>query len=140
VDANNLVSLEHMVPISVWDVDLAQTERYSFRLGRPGEFYVFNQGGQVLEVEDLVVGCAIDQNSPEGRPIVTAIKDCLATKTRTDTARIAAAIYCPLSVIGPDAIDAISRELAGWLIDEKSGARASHRVLMPGRTITMVLD
>ena len=43
VDANNLVSLKHMVPISVWDLDLASSHHTLFRLGRDDERYVFNR-------------------------------------------------------------------------------------------------
>src|SRR5262245_50196377 len=32
VDANNWVSLQELVPISLWDLDLAGTEQFEFRL------------------------------------------------------------------------------------------------------------
>ena len=59
VDANNLVSLAHAVAISLWDLDLAASDDFEVRPGRPAERYVFNPTGQVLELEDLVCGCAL---------------------------------------------------------------------------------
>ena len=76
VDANNLVSLKHCVPISVWDLDLARTAELEFRLGVDGERYVFNAAGQELDLHDLVCGCGLlPGQEPPSLPMVTPIKD-----------------------------------------------------------------
>ncbi len=91
VDINNYISLKYMVPISLWDVELAKTKSYCFRLGKPGESYIFNATGQILDLEDLVCGVAI-QNGTE-QPIVTPVKDSLATKTTDQSRHVVYAVY-----------------------------------------------
>jgi len=55
VDICNYLSLKTLCPISVWDADRADGETIRFRLGRAGEWYVFNEGGQEIDLTDLVV-------------------------------------------------------------------------------------
>jgi DNA/RNA-binding domain of Phe-tRNA-synthetase-like protein len=117
VDANNLVSLLHLLPISVWDIDLADSRRFEFRLGAESEQYVFNSGGQVLELRDLLGGYAFQADSESWKPIVNPVKDSLATKTTAETRNVAAAIYCPLSPeLDATGALAIANELLGWLV------------------------
>lgn len=139
VDANNLVSLSHMVPISLWDLDLADGDRITFRHGRAGESYVFNSGGQVLDLVDLVCGCVLGDGAPDGEPIVNPIKDCLKTKTTPDTTRVAAAIYCPLEVLDEEGIGVLASELASWLSQCGQHARTACGVVMPNGTTTLCL-
>jgi DNA/RNA-binding domain of Phe-tRNA-synthetase-like protein len=111
VDAANRVSLAAGVPISLWDVDKAASSDYVFRLGREGESYIFNLGGQVIDLLDLICGCRVTAAAPEamgGEPIVTPVKDSLATKTDADTRNVVACLYVPT-----DAMAAV--ELATWL-------------------------
>jgi DNA/RNA-binding domain of Phe-tRNA-synthetase-like protein len=137
VDANNLVSLEHLVPISLWDVELANSNEYHFRLGRAEERYVFNRSGQELDLEDLIVGAASDGNTPGARPIVNPVKDSLATKTKESTTQIAAAVYCPLRAMDETRLRAVCGELAGWVVSSNPGARTAHGVLGPGQTLEL---
>jgi DNA/RNA-binding domain of Phe-tRNA-synthetase-like protein len=103
VDANNLVSLIHCVPISLWDVALGGSRSVEVRLGRAGESYVFNPTGQVLELADLVCGCALDSGGAS-RAIVTPIKDSLATKIRESSSELCGCIYYPLAGGGPQRV------------------------------------
>jgi DNA/RNA-binding domain of Phe-tRNA-synthetase-like protein len=113
VDANNLVSLKHGIAISLWDLDLAPGERFEFCLGAPGDTYVFNPSGQVLKLDDLVCGYAVDEGG--GRtPIVNPVKDSLATKTTPQSRRIAACLYCPANE-GLELARGVTNELAAWL-------------------------
>ncbi|MGE5233729.1 MAG: phenylalanine--tRNA ligase beta subunit-related protein [Acidobacteriota bacterium] len=96
VDAANLVSLESLLPISLWDLDRAHAASYVFRAGRPGEAYVFNAGGQTIDLEDLLIGCAVGADGSEV-PCLSPVKDSLATKTAGDTRRMAAVLYAPLA-------------------------------------------
>jgi len=135
VDANNLVSLAHAVAISLWDLDLAATADFEIRLGRPDERYVFNPTGQVLEIEDLVCGCALRDGA--STPIVTPIKDSMATKLREETTRIGGAIYYPLAAGGVEELRGIAEEFLRWLRlcgDEPEGTSA---VLLPGQSVTL---
>jgi len=146
VDSNNLVSLEHMVPISVWDLDLSPSPRFKFTLGAPGESYVFNQAGQELALTDLICGHVLDAdhtpNASEAAwvPIVNPIKDCLRTKTTASTTRVAAALYCPLGQVSAEAIESMAAELAGWLSTCGESSATDHAVLLPDQTLSLGHD
>ena len=112
VDANNLISLRYMLPISILDLDRAEADRFEFRLGGAEERYLFNPAGQLLELADLVCGCRI---GPSGTtPIVTPIKDGMATKIVPATRRLAGVIYFPVKA-GLELLEQANAELAGWL-------------------------
>ena len=99
VDICNYISLKYLLPVSIWDVDLSRTDHFLVRLGKPEESYIFNQAGQHIDLEDLVVGCAVqDLDSPddEGTPIVNPVKDSQETKTHDNSDQITAIIYAPL--------------------------------------------
>jgi DNA/RNA-binding domain of Phe-tRNA-synthetase-like protein len=83
VDAGNVVSLHAGVPISVVDRDLL---RGSPRIDvpPPGSSYVFNRGGQTIDVGGLV--CLFDDDGP-------CAKDAQRTKTTPDTRRVLAVVW-----------------------------------------------
>jgi DNA/RNA-binding domain of Phe-tRNA-synthetase-like protein len=134
VDANNLVSLLHCVPISVWDLDLAGTERFEFRLGAEEERYVFNPSGQELDLRDLVCGCGLVDG--ESRPMVTPIKDSLATKLVDGTTRLAGAIYYPLGC-GRARLEQATAELLRWLEACGADAEGVMAICPPGETVAL---
>lgn len=118
VDVCNYLSLEHVVPISLWDLDRAGTQHFVFRLGRPGEGYVFNDGGQRIDVEDLLVGCRVQEDEdPTEEPIVNPVRDSLATKTTPNTTRVAACIYAPADVFTRASLSSVCRECAELLAE-----------------------
>jgi len=86
VDACNVVSLHSGLPISVVDLDLAVPP---FRLGLapPDTTYVFNAGGQTIDVSGLL--CLIDAEGPTAN----AVKDAMRTKTRPETRRTLSVIW-----------------------------------------------
>ncbi len=92
VDINNAISLASGLPGSIFDADLSGTHLL-LRRGRPGESYVFNPAGQVIDLEDLLVVCRRQEESwvPCGNPV----KDAMATKIRPETQRVAAILYAP---------------------------------------------
>jgi len=75
VDVNNLISLESGLPISLLDL-AAVGERAEIRYGAPGEKYVFNSGGQEIELAGLI--CVL-LNDSETVPV---------TRTRSPTATV----------------------------------------------------
>ena len=93
VDVCNLISLKHLVPASVWDLDLSGTELRA-RRGRSGERYVFNASGQEIELEDLILMA----RDPGDEPMVNPVKDSHATKTHTGTTNAAAVVYFPAAI------------------------------------------
>lgn len=140
VDAANLVSLEHLVPISLWDLDRAGSRRFEFRLGAEGESYAFNQAEQRIQLSDLLTGYAIvGDGGTESRPIVTPVKDSLATKTTAETQRVAACIYYPLSAGTTEQLSAIASELQTWLLLGSGAARGESSICRAGQTVTLTV-
>lgn len=132
VDICNYLSLKHVVPISLWDLDRASARQFVFRLGRPDEGYVFNEGGQYVDVEDLLVGCRVqegDRSTEE--PIVNPVRDSLATKTTADTVRVAACIYAPAEAFPRASLDIACREFADLLAACGEHADVASAVAVP---------
>lgn len=80
VDACNVVSLHSGLPISVVDLSLAKPP---FRVGlaAEGSSYVFNQGGQTIDLGGLL--CLFDADGP----CANAVKDAQRTKTTPQTTK-----------------------------------------------------
>ena len=89
VDLCNIVSLETQVPISLIDLERAGVTAFNVRRGKTGESYVFNAGGQSIELEDLLLTARGDE------PCANAVKDSLATKLGPDARDVLAVIYAP---------------------------------------------
>lgn len=131
VDVCNYVSLRTLLPISLWDLDLAGTDRFTFRLGQADEAYIFNAGGQTIQLEDLIVGCRVVDDEA-GQPIVNPVKDSLATKTTDATRRVAACIYTPLDAVPPDMLAAHCTLFADLLAGCGDGVETAWAVVLPG--------
>ena len=136
VDANNLVSLAHCVPISLWDVALAGSGAVELRLGRTGESYVFNAAGQVLELADLVCGCALDADG-SSRPLVTPVKDSMATKIREGSTELCGCIYYPLNAGSPARLETATAEFLRWLLTCGRNASGALAICLPGQSATL---
>ena len=65
VDVNNVVSLEALLPISIFDIDKLGGQ-CRVRVGREGEGYVFNQSGQWLDVKRCIVCCRLGSGAVPG--------------------------------------------------------------------------
>jgi len=136
VDANNLVSLEACVPISLWDLDLAGARELEVRLGREGEHHVFNLSGQELALRDLVCGCALAAGGSQ--PCITPVKDSMATKVRPETRRVGGIIYYPLARGSLEHLGVVTGALMGWL--ERCGARTRSAAAVVAAGGSAVLD
>lgn len=123
-----------MVPISVWDLDLANTDLFEFRLGQPEERYVFNTVAQELDLKDLVCGCG----KIEGKsiPIVSPIKDSALTKIHGGTSRIAGCIYYSLSHGGTDHLIQIVKEFLACLKTCGNPFEEAIAILLPKSKVT----
>ena len=117
VDINNLVSLETMLPISLIDVRKAGFRDFTCRWGRPGENYVFNPSGQVLELADLLLLSRLPADLPCGTPV----KDSQETKTDGTTVDVLGIVWAP-AAMRDDAAEA-ARRMAD-LIRRHAGAQA----------------
>jgi DNA/RNA-binding domain of Phe-tRNA-synthetase-like protein len=86
VDCGNAVSLHSGLPISVVDLDRARPP-LRVGVGRPGESYVFNQTGQMIDVEGIP--CLYDAEGP----CANAVKDAQRTKTTPETRNILCLVW-----------------------------------------------
>ncbi|MGV3621182.1 MAG: hypothetical protein ACO1OB_10215 [Archangium sp.] len=86
VDACNVASLHSGLPISVVDLSLA---REPFRVGiaPQGTEYVFNRGGQTIDVGGLL--CLFDAEGP----CANAVKDAQRTKTTPETTKTLSVVW-----------------------------------------------
>ncbi|HMB92252.1 MAG TPA: phenylalanine--tRNA ligase beta subunit-related protein, partial [Rhodothermales bacterium] len=136
VDICNYISLKTLLPVSLWDLDLAETMRFCFRLGREDETYLFNAGGQTIKLHDLVVGCRVDETtSADGEPIINPVKDSLATKTTDATHNIAACIYTPLAAVTTQQLEQVCTEFAEWLAGCGDAVDTAWGVALPGEEV-----
>lgn len=135
VDICNYLSLRYVVPVSLWDLDRAASDRYVFRLGREGEGFVFNHAGQRIDVKDLLCGCRVAGNDPDafsdGEPIVNPVRDSMATKTTPDTRRIAACVYAPSAAMSGEALQETCEEFAALLSACGTDAETAYGVVLP---------
>jgi len=92
VDVNNAVSLASGLPGSIFDADLSGTHLL-LRRGKPGESYVFNPAGQIIDLEDLLLVCR--RAEKEWEPCGNPIKDSMTTKIRPKTKNVVAILYAP---------------------------------------------
>src|SRR5690606_144310 len=86
VDACNAVSLHSGLPVSVIDLDRA-TEPLRIALAPGGTRYVFNAGGQEIDVSGLI--CLFDAAGPCANPV----KDAQRTKTAGTTRRTLSIVW-----------------------------------------------
>ena len=95
VDANNAASLAWGYPASIFDVAKCGRDLL-LRWGQPGESYVFNLSGQVIDLEDLLVLC---RPRPDGgwEACGNPVKDAMATKVFEGCEGIVAVVFAPLA-------------------------------------------
>ncbi len=86
VDVCNVVSLHSGLPISVVDLDRARAP-FAIATAAAGASYVFNAGGQVIDLEGLL--CLYDADGP----CANAVKDAQRTKTDGQTRRTLSVIW-----------------------------------------------
>ena len=122
VDAVNLASLKYLYPMSIFDADKAGSALVC-RLGAVGESYVFNSGGQEIDLEDLLCVCAkapprelgVSAMGPAelGIPIVNPVRDSMATKLFEGAHNAIAIIYAPSGAEGAD-LEQAAADIAAW--------------------------
>ena len=114
VDACNAVSLHSGLPVSVIDLDRA-AEPLRVGLGAPNDRYVFNAGGQEIDVAGLL--CLFDAHGP----CANAVKDAQRTKTTAETTRTLSVLW------GSRALSGRAQAVAGWYrgLLQSGGARTA---------------
>ena len=86
VDVCNVVSLHSGLPISVVDLDRAESP-YRLGVAESGANYVFNASGQVIDLSGLL--CLFDSEGP----CANAVKDAQRTKTHDGTTRTLSIVW-----------------------------------------------
>ena len=126
VDANNAASLAWGYPASIFDVAKCGRELL-LRWGQPGESYVFNLSGQVIDLEDLLVA---SRRRADGtwEACGNPVKDAMATKVFEDCREVAAVVYAPASDPRPE-LEACAEAFAGLLRSECKAADAGWSVV-----------
>jgi DNA/RNA-binding domain of Phe-tRNA-synthetase-like protein/truncated hemoglobin YjbI len=113
VDIVNMLCLKYGVPISMLDLEKTGDD-LSFRYGSPGEKYVFNAGGQEIDLKGLLCICG-NQGQPLGNPV----KDSMAGKVGEHTQDVIAVIYAARDAIPADELATLLEEFSTLL--EKFG-------------------
>lgn len=113
VDINNFMSLKYSVPISIFDAGKIQGALV-LRTGGPGEAYVFNEEGHIIEVKRLVV-CCEEQPDYTSIPYGSPVKDSMHTKIFKGCNQALAVIYSPPELYGREHTISICEEMAGLL-------------------------
>ena len=91
VDLANWASLVSALPISLIDLGRTSAREFVVRTGREGESYVFNAGGQTIDLHDLVLVAERESDLACGN----AVKDSLRTKLSPEARDVMAVIYAP---------------------------------------------
>lgn len=94
VDLLNAVSLRSQLPMSLIDLDAAETSTFRLRRGREGEAFTFNTAGQQIDLQDLLLVAT----APGDEPCANPVKDALRTKLKPTSTRFAAMIYAPVEL------------------------------------------
>jgi hypothetical protein len=134
VDVNNVLSLEALLPISIFDVDKLGGQ-CSVRVGREGEGYVFNQSGQWLDVKRCIVCCRLvgPDSAPaviaDGEPVGTPVKDSMATKIFEGASRYLGVIYGTTEGWSMAEMQAHTQRFAELLASESGGSIVRAEVL-----------
>ena len=102
VDINNYLSLLSGLPISLLDMS-AVGDSMSLRHGRVGERYVFNEGGQEIDLNGLI--CACREQDGESRPLGNPVKDSMEGKIKAGTQGVIGVIYAPSGFISRDEME-----------------------------------
>lgn len=113
VDAVNVESLLCGYPMSILDADKAGTELL-IRRGRPGERYVFNAGGQEIDVEDLL--CVCRKDGEDFTASANPVRDSMSTKLFPGAANAVVIIYAPAGGEGGD-LEQVCERLAERLAE-----------------------
>lgn len=117
VDVNNVQSLEHLLPISIFDASKLSNPLV-VRIALEGEGYVFNPSGHHIDLKRCIVCCT---GGDPGRPVGSPIKDSMETKIFEGATHFLAIIYIAQVMFSADAQQAVVQDFAGLLADETGG-------------------
>lgn len=97
VDLLNAISLQSGIPISLVSLDRVGIH-LAVRYGQPGERYVFNTGGQELDLKGLICLCTDDQEGAT-QPVANPVKDSMKAKLDDGDSHLLACFYASETAI-----------------------------------------
>lgn len=115
VDECNRLSLQSGLPISVVDAQLIAPP-FSIRLGQPGEDYVFNPSGQVLDLKGLLL--LADASGPTGSPV----KDAQRSKVSDNSHEFLIVVWG--TCLAPEASQFVCQGLEAWCARNADSCRS----------------
>lgn len=118
VDECNRLSLQSGLPISVVDAGLLSAP-LTVRLGQPGESYVFNPSGQVLDIKGLLV--LADAQGPTGSPV----KDAQRSKVSEASEEFLVLVWGTTAAAA--VLEALRADLEAWCEQRKLACRSLSR-------------
>ncbi|MBE0634438.1 hypothetical protein IH601_00365 [Candidatus Bipolaricaulota bacterium] len=127
VDVNNAISLESGFPGSIFDTDLSGNHML-LRRGLPGEAYVFNPSGQLIDLQDLLLVCR--ESSDGWEPCGNPVKDAMITKISASTQNVIAVLYAPIDEPRPS-LDAWAGRYATLLREHCGASAAGYKIVVP---------
>jgi DNA/RNA-binding domain of Phe-tRNA-synthetase-like protein len=121
VDVNNVVSLETLLPISIFDRDKL-TGPVIVRLAEEGEGYVFNASGQYMDLKRCIVCChSAPGGEAKGTPVGSPVKDSMETKIFEGAAHYLGVIYFPTALMTTYSMTSATQRFANLLAVETGG-------------------
>lgn len=121
-DVNNVVSLETLLPISIFDC-AKLVPPVIVRIAVEGEGYIFNQSGQYMDLKRCIVCCHRPPGAGEGGvPIGSPVKDSMETKIFEGAAEFLGVIYFPAATMPANEMEAATQRFAGLLAEETGGS------------------
>ncbi len=122
VDVCNLASLRSGLPISLIDLTRAGAVDFVIRRGAEKESYVFNAGGQTIDLTDLLLLARASDNAP----LANAVKDSLATKLTPESNMLLGVVYAPASAANE--AEAAAKEMSEWFARDFAAEAAVARM------------
>jgi len=125
VDVNNAISLASGLPGSIFDSDLSGTDLL-IRRGLPGESYVFNNSGQTIDLQDLLLICR--RQGSGWQPCGNPVKDAMITKINERTRNVIAVLYAPADA-DQDDLSTWAERFAQLLTGHCKAQRSGYRIV-----------
>jgi hypothetical protein len=105
------------------DLNRAASLEFVIRRGVEKESYVFNAGGQSIDLTDLLLLARAGDNAP----LANAVKDSLATKLTPESNALLGVVYAPASAANE--AEAAAKEMSEWLARDFSAEVAVARLV-----------
>ena len=122
VDINNYISLLSGLPASILDLNVTGRQ-IELRTGKPGETYVFNASGQVIDLKGLLCVCR-----RKGAPLGNPVKDSMEGKVIESTSGVILVIYSSTECVSRENLEGFC-ELAASMLEKYAQAGSTETII-----------